>query len=454
MMIPLPKTIRGAKNLPKQQEYLHNLLNVKGRLISRPVVQSVTANPNGGEPRGAFEYLGVYYAVFGQKLYRTTALVEVGDILGAGQIAVDGGFNHACIVTGAAGANYTLTPAGALAVIADPDLPACRDVVFIDGRFVFIPLDGGPAIWSAVGNGGDVGPLDFFDAESQPDENRVVMNIRNDVFIGGTDTFERFRNSGPVTAPFVRVQNAVISVGYVGGKVLTKDSALFVGKDKAAGYGIFVFSEGTAQRISDQAIDEMLNRDYTPAQLAAVRSQRFNWGGVDCYTFELADRTLIFQDGQWSYVSRGIVGPRQLAAFGFFNATLHDGIWYVQDEAGGLGKLAAGTEDSFGELQREIVTFARDAEEGVFAPAAMQLGVSNGQPGLAADEATVGLSVSKNGKLWGVMKYRSLSAEGEYDKQLIWHPAGGFGRFDGFMGICIYTTASVDIAADSLVATA
>jgi hypothetical protein len=445
MMIPLPKTLRGSKVLPKQSEYLHNLLNTGDRIVSRPAVQNVLAAPNGGEPRGAFEYFGVYYAVFGDKLYRTTALVEVGTIGGAGQIRFAGGFNHLVIVTGTAGANYTVTPAGALAAIGDPDLPACIDVTFIDGRFVFIPADGGPAIWSEVGDGGNIGALSFFDAESQPDENRVIENIRNDIFIGGTESFERFRNTGPVASPFVRVQNAVVSVGYVGGKIKTKDSMIFVGKDKDAGYAFFLFSEGTAQPISTDVINELLNLQYTPAELAAVRAQRFNWRGTDCYAFEMPDRTLLFHDGKWDYVSRGVLGPRQLGTWAFFNATLHDGIWYVQG-VDGLSKLAVAAEDTVGKFQREILTFVRSADDGVLAPGYLELGVANG---LGA--ATVGLSLSRNGKLWSDPYYRSMSAIGEYDKKLCWQPLGGLGRFDGFMGVNLYTTAAVDLAADSMV---
>lgn len=443
MMIPLPKTIRGSKVLPKQAEYLLNLLNVEDHLISRPAVQLVLEKA--GEARGLFVFKDVLYGIWGDKLYRDLALTEVGTIGGAGPVHVAGGFTHCVIVTGTAGANYTLLDS-TLTAIADPDLPACIDVTFIDGRFLFTPANGDPIIYSEIGDGGNINPLSYFDAESLPDGNNLVENIRNDIFVGGTGSFERFRNTGPSTAPFIRVNNAVVEVGFVGGKIKTKDSLIFLGRDKDNGYAFYLFSEGTAQIISPDVINELLNLDYTPAQLAAVTAQRFNWRGVDCYAFALPDRTLLFQNAKWSYVDSGIAGIREIGTWGFHNATLFDGTWYVQGQAG-LYKLAAAAQDDAGKFSRQIVTWARSGEEQVFAPSYMQLGVANGQ-----GVASVGLSLSKNGSLWSDPYYRNMSAVGEYDSQLRWQPLGGLGRYEGFMGVTIYTTGAVEFAADSLVA--
>lgn len=445
MMIPLPKTIRGSKVLPKQNEYLLNLINIGDWLVSRPAATLVTAKA--GEARGSFVFRGVYYAVFGDKLYRDLVLTEVGTIAGSGTIRYAAGFNHAVIVTGTAVGNYTVV-GSTLTQITDPDLPACSDVTFIDGRFLFTPSNGDPVIYSDVGDGGSIGALSYFDAESLPDGNKLVENIKNDIFVGGEASFERFRNSGPTTNPFVRVPNAMVSVGYVGGKIATKDSMIFLGKDKDAGYAFYLFAEGTAQIISTDTINELLNLpgNYTPTQLAAVKSQRFNWRGADCYAFELPDRTLLFQGGKWSYVDSGITGLLLLSTWGFYSATLFDGIWYVQGHAG-LYKLAVASEDSTGKFSRQIVTFARSAEEDVMSVSEMRLGVTNG-----VGAGTIGLSLSKNGKLWSPPFYRSMGAVGEHDQELIWNGAGGLGMFDGYMGLAFYTTAAVEIAIDSLVA--
>jgi hypothetical protein len=297
-----------------------------------------------------------------------------------------------------------------------------------------------------VGDASTIGPLSFFDAEVLPDGNKLVENIRNDVFVGGEDSFERFRHAGPQTAPFLRVPNAVIEVGFVGGKVRTTDSMIFIGKDREAGYAFYWFIDGTAKPISDAPINELLNNVYTPAELAAVRGQRFNWRGADCYAFEMADRTLLFQNGSWSYIDSGINGFLALGTFGYFNATLFEGTWYVVKSDGGLYKLTDGTTDSAGKFSRQIVTFARSEEESVFTINQIEMGIANG-----TGVDTVGLSLSRNGRIWSDIYYTSSSAVGMYDQKLVWAPIGGCGTFEDYAGIGFYTTASFDFAVDTLV---
>lgn len=448
MRIPLPKTIRGSQVLPKQSEYLVNLMNVGGWLVSRPAVQAVTAKLD--EPRGMFRFQGTLYGIWGDQLYEGTALAAVGAIAGVGQTKHARGFNHAVIVTGTAGANYTVSPGAGLAAIADGDFPACIDIAHIKGRFVGIPLDGGPAFWSEVGDGGDIDTLSFFDAETQPDENRACEVLGDALYIMGADTIEPFRPVGPVTAPFLPVDGGTIEVGYIGGKIGAKtgevDSCIFLGRPKDGGYRFMQFAQARAVPISSGVIDEIL-QDYTEAQLAAVRAQRFNWRGVDCYAFELPDRTLLLHDGMWDYIDAGISGFRQFSRFLQFNATFHEDVWYTQS-AKGLNKLAKAHTDSTGKFARQILTFARSVEEEALEIGELELAIKNG---LGA--GTVGVSVSRNGMLWGDLYYRNRSAVGQHDHPLIWNPAGGFGSFErGFAGIGFYTTDDVEFAVDGLVA--
>jgi hypothetical protein len=124
MQIPLPSTIKGSSVAPKQSEYLVNLILSEGVLIPRPACKLVAAIT--GNPRGTFILNGILYSVFGQKLYSGTELTEVGDLNGTLPIDVAIGFTSAVIVGGSS--NYILTLAGALSVIADPDLPPCKGV--------------------------------------------------------------------------------------------------------------------------------------------------------------------------------------------------------------------------------------------------------------------------------------------------------------------------------------
>ncbi len=443
MRIPLPKGLRGSKVLPKGREYLLNMAHIDGRLVSRPAVVAVTAQAN--EPRGQFVIQGVLFNIFGDTLYMGVGLVPVAGVVGGvGPVQFAIGFNHAVIVTGTVDANYTVTPAGVLTqVLAGKNY---IDVCHIEGRFVYVPEDGGPAEWSEIGDGATVLPDAFFDAEEQPDQNNFCEALASgDLMIGGADTFERFRGGGPATAPFLQVQGAAVEVGFVGGKIKSTDSCLFLGKPRGGGYGFFGFGDGGVQRISDPVIDELLE-GYTPAQLAAVRAQRFVWRGAEWFTFEMPDRTLLLVGGEWDYIDTGIAGFLQLRRFMQYGATLFDGVWYVQSTAG-LNKLSALYQDSTGKFSRQIITFARSAEgQPIDEIGALEMEMNNG-----TGAGTVALHISTNGQIWTDPMYANRSAVGDYDAPLVWEPMGGFGMSYGYLGIGFYTTDNFEFALDGLV---
>lgn len=442
--VPLPKTIKASKVLPKQSEYLANLINIGGVIVSRPSLTMVTAKS--AAPRGMWVFNSELYSVFGDKLYRGTALTEVGTIAGTAPVNHDIGFTECAIA--ATSANYTLSTANVLTTITDPDLPLSRDVTRVDGRFVWTPADGSPLAFSDVNYAAEVRSLSFFDAEVLPDPNLGTENIRNDLFVFGAQTIERFRNIGPQDSPFVRVPNSVVEVGYVGGKIKTKDSVIFLGQDRDNGYAFFIFAEGTAAAISGPAINERLNSEYTVAQLEAVTGQRFHWRGADCFAFSLPDRTYLFQSGQWSYIDSGITGLEGFAAFEGKYSTLFNGTWYMQTDEG-LVKFDETThEDWSGPFSRRLRTFARSSDESVFSVSHLELGISQG---ISSNAGTVGLSLSKNGKLWSPVFYRDIAALGNYDERLRFQRAGGLGRYDGYMGLTLYSTDDIEIAADSMV---
>lgn len=447
MMVPLPETIKASQVLPKQTEYLANLLNIgNNRIISRPAISQVAELATPATPRGLWVWNGDLWGVWGTTLYKGVTLTSSGTIAGTAQVGTDNGFTQSAIAAGAA--NYFIDDSDVLTEITDPDLPACIDVTRVDGRFIWTPTDGSVLLYSDVDSAGSVDPLAFFDAEVLPDLNLGTENIRNDLFVFGGHSIERFRNNGTPDQPFLRVNNSIVEVGLVGAKIKSQDSVLFLGIDRNGGYAFFVFEQGTATKISDDAINERLNLDYTPAQLATCQAQRWNWRGQDCFVFTMPDRAYLFQNGRWSYIDTGVTQPTGISTFPQTNATLFNGVWYLQDE-NGLCKLDDTVEQDYtGEFSRRIHSFARLSNEDVFCPAYMELGATQG---LSTPAGTIGLSLTKNGRLWSSPYYRSLGATGNYDERLRWQPAGGLGRFDGFMGFNFYTTAAVVIAADSLV---
>lgn len=441
---PLPTTIKGSIRTPKLQQYTLNLIYSQGALLSRPACERQYSIPPRA-PRGQFVYNGELFSAWGDKLYKgTTSPTLVGTLTGGGKISTAKGYNGVAIATGADNYFYN----GSLSVLSDPDLPACQDVSRVDGRFIWTPSNGDPLVYSTVNNAGNIDTLAFFDAETLPDSNVATANILNDLFVFGTESVERFRNVGADTSPFVRSNNSINSVGLVGGLVETRDSFMFLGRDKDGGNQFYVYANGNAIPISSDAINEQLENDYTQEQLATCEGQRFNWHGVDCYVFSLPGRDYVFTGGSpsnWGYFSSGTDGVNQIRDWGFRSSKFFDNSWYVQFEDG-LYKFTNNDKDSNGHFSRGFKTFVRDGVEATQSLNQLELSVAQ-----FVGIGSVGLSLSRDGVIWSDPMF--VEAGGKYDNRLIFNHWGGLGQYEGYIGIQIYTNSNTPFAMDNMVIT-
>ena len=148
-----------------------------------------------------------------------------------------------------------------------------------------------------MGAAGTIQSLSFFDAEELPDLNEVCFNFRNTLYIGGTDSFELFRDIGIAPNYFQRL-NARIDNGYIGGILEYNTTYLFIGREKSQNVGIYSIGQGVAPKISNEYIDTLLDT-YTEAELSECISGRIKWLGYDIATFTLARHSWGFFGGRW-----------------------------------------------------------------------------------------------------------------------------------------------------------
>lgn len=104
-----------------------------------------------------------------------------------------------------------------------------------------------------------IGALDFFTAESQPDENISLMTVGDQFWAFASQTTQPFYPSGDADAPFVPVQGAAFSQGVLAGTACIVDKKVFVvGNDwqvYAVGGGPAVVSNnGISERIRKAAV--------------------------------------------------------------------------------------------------------------------------------------------------------------------------------------------------------
>jgi hypothetical protein len=443
MKLPIPKTIRLAKSLPKLREYCVNLFYSEGNLISRPGVDKVADVV--GVCRGIFTYSDVLYVLYGDSLYSYNAsgFNYIGSIPGNYDIRVAKGFNHAAICSPWSG-NYTLNTSGTLREIEDLDLPYCVDVEWLGGYFAWVPADGDPVIYSAVGDAGDIDSLAYFDAEELPDKNIGVLNFRSDLFVMGEDLIERFRLVGDESVPFVRVQGGGVPTGYYSGKIIGDDGFYFLGRNKGQGPGFFLMQTGgTTGRISTTAIDEILEQDYHEYELTKCRAQRFQWRGNDVFVFSLPRHSFCYVAGNWSFFSSEI-DDRNVTPWDYTLSTYFNGHYYT-GKTNVFGQLSTSNNDAGDKFQRIINTFARHSENAKLKIASIKLGAGQG----LSDGGSIGLAMSNDGKLFGDRFFREMGSKGDFKRELVWSYPGGLGIYDGYAGIEFYTTSDISIAVDN-----
>ena len=441
--IELPKGLVRSENLPQTRQSLTNCFNNGlGQVIARPGINQL--NTTGNVARGQFVWNGNIYQVVSESLIKITntttgAFSTIGTIAGNEVIDTAVGFNDAVIVV-KGGAIYSLSKTDVLTLISgNANFKPCVAVTHINGRFVYIPSDGSPAFFSDVGAAGTVQVLSFFDAEKLPDKNNTVFNFKDTLFIGGTDSFELFRDTGASPNPFAPITGATIFNGFIGGLIEYNETFLFIGREKDQGFGIYAIGSGIAPKISNEAIDLIL-ATYTQAELILAIGGRVKWRGYDIATFALARDSFGFFGGEWFLLESIKNGVSVPWGGGFINQFENDYFTAFEDK---IGKFAKVNTDYGDKITRIIdVTFS-DENNDWFTCQSIELGIAQGFNTVAG---TVGLSMSRNNVEYGNPVFRDLGALGEYTHHLEWNYPGGLGMFNGFMGMRIYTTQDVDFS--------
>jgi hypothetical protein len=320
----------------------------------------------------------------------------------------------------------------------------CADVAQINGRFVYIPADGDPAFFSNVGAAGTVGALSFFDAETLPDKNNAVWNDNNTLNIAGTDSIEKFRDTGASPNPFTRINGSRINNGYIGGLLENTNTFTFIGREKGQDQGIYSTVQGGAQKISNERIDLILST-YTVAELGDAVSGRFKWRGFDISTFALPNDSFGFLNGNWFTLStlvNNVVQPWRAGFITEFNKEYYTAFSNL------FGHLTKINTDYGDPVPKTINASLENPEGDFFSAQSLQLGISQGFNVL---NKSVSLRMSRDNVTFGPYVFGNLGSVGEYASILRWNPPGGLGNYQGYMAIEIYSAEDIDFSADNMI---
>jgi len=459
--VPLPTGFKSLDEYPRLRERLINMMNIGGnKLLSRQGIEAFSSGVD--SCRGQHKFQNELYQISGNKLIKIAADGSVTnisddqllDIEGTEETQIAVGFTFMVIIVKSAVGRGYAWDGTTLVEISNPNFVACRDVTYMNGRWIYIPFDGQPAFFSEALDPTNISGTNFFDAESQPDLNSGTVNLRNRLYILGEETTEVFRDTGTGTVPYQKIDGASIWTGYVAGRTFWSSTFAFLGKDKDNNFGFFIMGSGDAPRISNPALDQVLNEEYTPQELTQCIGQRWQFNGQDIAVFRLPRNTWGYNNGEWFELNSITTFEEQELLNEDFKTwrakyiTHCYGEYFVGDvQTNDIGMLTDIETDYGEDIERGFDTFLRSERGSYFTAKNLEL---DGIAGQTSPAQTIGLSVSDDGKTYGDFFFVEMGEIGAYLERVFWEFPGGLGTYESFMGIRIRTTAPVEIATEGL----
>ena len=389
----------------------------------------IVANGTGtGIDRGGINWNGICYRVMGTKLVTVASngtVTTLGDVGNGGLVTFDYSFDRLAIQSG--GRFYYLN--GTLTQVTDPDLGTVIDFCWIDGYFM--TTDGEFLIVTELNDPTQVNPLKYGSSEIDPDPIVALLKLRNEVYALNRNTIEVFDNVGGELFPFQRVEGAQIQKGVIGthGCCVFADAIAFLGSGRNEAPGIYMGANATAQKLSTQEIDIVL-QGYTEAQLATVKLEARNDKNHEHLYVHLPDRTIVYdamasaamQEQVWYTLTSAIVGFAQYRARNFVYA--YDK-WLVGDTLSNqIGYFVENISSHWGLMVRwEFGTLIvyNDTNGALFNR--LELVALTGRVALGLNPA-ISTSYSLDGQTWSQDRSIRVGSLGNTLKRLVWLQQG------------------------------
>lgn len=409
-------------------------------LESKATTGALTTDAN----RGSRKVGTIPYFINGGTLYELGSdfsTTSRGSISGSGFVSLaDNGTQLMILVPG--GTGYIYTPATTtLATITDIDFTANgapQYVVFVDGYFV-CTTDSKKFIISSLNDGLTWDGTDVGTAEADPDDIVAPIVYNNQLFIGGSITFEAFQNIGGSDFPFQRT-GLFIDKGINAPFSLVKSSNTFmwVGGGDDESPAIWKLEGNSPVRVSTTAIDSILQR-LTAAELAAIFSWSYAQKGAYFIGFNLPDTTLVYdiKSERWHErkstvtLPSGAIETTRFRANSVVNAY---GLTLVGDSQDGrIGSMDIDIYTEYdGRIERVIATQPFQNNMMGFVVPTVELTMESGVGNAVETDPKISMQRSGDGKTFTLPRERDVGAIGEYDIRQVWRRNGRASRFEVF----------------------
>jgi hypothetical protein len=415
-----------------------------GALFRTPGLELVdTLSSGAGRGFHKFSKTNTLYSVNGTVLYKKTALgtnAALGTIEGTGRVSMSSNAVTLCIIV-PGGKGYFYDAVNGLVEITDSIFTAFKtqqggvtSVCLKDNRFVYTTDEefflGSPF---TTNNGQNFDALDYEDAEVSSDPIVRAMNIKNELYIMGSETIELYQSVGGTSFPYTRILGATIEKGIKSrfGVIAFDNSFVFLGGSVSEKPAIWKGMSAAATKISTSAVDTAIQR-YTDAELSTVTSWTYSENGGFFVGFNFPNETFVYDAAASAHQQRPVWHERKTGS----------SRWSVDDIVTIFGENIAnhynGT--SIGTLSRSHLDEYGTAIERTFSGSYFTLGgddfavstielktnagVGNAK-GTAGDEPTIEMFKSINGAAtFTSVGSKHMGRAGQYNIRQIWRRMG------------------------------
>jgi hypothetical protein len=419
--VPFASQVAGSDSPVNSQELLVNLYpeietsNGKKKLlrIQRPgLAQTIDID---GEARGIARFSGVYYAVFGTKLYRlaSASATHIGTLSSStGPVTFAKNTTQVAVADGAS--MYVWD--GTSTTTVSPPAGASRigTLGFLNGRGIFDSGEG-RFFATATEDFTSIDELDFATAESASDDIIRLFVDHREIWLFGPESIEVWYDQGGASFPFVRQTNVALERGCLAkNSVAANDNSIFwLGDDKV----VYRAEAYRPVRISTHPVERLIKAVQTPENAEA---NFIEWSGHKWYHIRFPGELSLVYDvatGSWWQ-------PRSWGSNDWTIRGNPKGADTYVVAPGGVFQLDEDALTDDGTLIERVAIsppIHADGERFNMYALWVDMDVGTAASGVAPK---VMLDWSDDGRTWSNEHWRSAGLIGEYQRRVTWRNLG------------------------------
>lgn len=304
-------------------------------------------------------------------------------------------------------------------------------VVFIDSYFVcstdskrFIRSDSNQGtVWNA---------LNFFTAESDPDDIVGLQVYNNKLFVLGSEVTEEFNNNGGI---FQRT-GFFIDKGCFAkfSTIATNNSFMWIGGGTNESPAIWTLNGNTPVKISTTAIDSAL-QGFSLEEIQQAFAYSYAQNGAYFVGFSLPTRTFEINTitGKWNERTSQIINSKGFTEVIRWRVnslgTAYNRVLCGDSQDGRIGSIEVDTYTEYdGEIIRTFSTQVISDQGNSLIMSQLEATMEAGVGDLVTEDPKIRISFAKDGKSFANELTRSIGGIGQFEQRAIWYRLGRFPR--------------------------